>query len=311
MVEKLTATDNNSAGNFNSRINAISVLNTANKSQIEALIAEATTHLASLDGQVVVANNYITTLKNILTAQAAAFVSNETTRSRLTNIETQIPERLTQYPALSTSATNLQNEASQYVIGSSVLAASPVLTELVALGKQQGKVISVNSTGNFAYISSPSGTDRMATANFNIQFATGTGGGSATPGVWVERPFNFTVKSEAGMILDTGRMALPAGSYVVWGYVACCQCGRFKSQLVNRSTNAIYKGSNVASSLTGDDFNGFSYVDACFTLASTQFFSFDTMVESAHATTPTFTNGAPSNVAGTPEVYGSIVVLKL
>lgn len=310
MIEKLTAADNNSAGNFNSRANAISAINLANKTQIEALIAEATTQLAKLDGQVVVATNYANTLKNILTAQSAAFVSNGLTRSRLTQIEEQIPERLTQYPALSQQATDLQTEASQYVIGSSVLAASPVLSELVALGKQQGKVIAVNSTGNFVYQASPSGTDRMSTACFQIQQPQGTGGGTATPYAWTERLFNITIKSEGGMILDTGRLALPPGSYVVFGYVACAQCGRFKSQLVNRSTSTIYKGSNVASSLNGEDFNGFSYVDATFTLTSTNFFSFETMVEYQHLT-PAFTNGSPSNVAGTPEVYGSIVVLKL
>lgn len=310
MTEKLTATDNNSAGNFNSRINDISALNTANKTQIEALISEATTYLAQLDGQIVVANNTVSALLQILTAQSAAFVKNQTTRSRLTSIEEQIPLRLQQYPDLSNSATALKNEADQYVIGSSVLAASPVLSELVALGKQIGKVISVNSSGNFAFVNSPSGSDRMATGCFQIQQPTGTGGGSATPGIWTERPLNTTVKTEANMILDTGRLALPPGSYALWGFITCAQCGRFKSQLVNRSTNAIYKGSNVASSISGDDFNGFSYVDATFTLSATNFFSFDTMVEFQHAN-PAYTNGAPVNVSGTPEVYGSIVVLKL
>lgn len=310
MVEKLVATDNNSAGNFNNRVNGISTLNTANKAQIEALISEATSHLAKLDGQIVVANNTITTLRDILTAQSAAFVRNQTTRSRLTSIEEQIPLRLQQYPALSSSATNLKNEADQYVIGSSVLAASPVLSELVTLGKQIGRVIAVNSAGNFIFATSPSGNDRMSTGCFQIQQPTGTGGGSATPGVWAERPLNTAVKSEGGMILDMGRLALPPGSYALWGFIACAQCGRFKSQLVNRSTNATYKGSNVASSIGGDDFNGFSYVDATFTLTATNFFSFDTMVEFQHAN-PLYTNGAPVNVSGAPEVYGSIVVLKL
>lgn len=310
MVEKLEITDNNSAGNFNSRVNGISALNTANKTQIEALIAEATTHLAKLDGQIAVANNTVSTLSQIITAQNAAFARNQTTRARLTSIEEQIPLRLQEYPALSNNATNLQTEASQYVIGSSVLAASPVLSELVALGKQIGKVIGVNSAGNFVFTNSPSGNDRMATGCFQIQQPTGTGGGSATPGTWTERLFNSTLKSEGGMILDNGRLALPAGSYAVWGFIACAQCGRFKSQLVNRSTNAIYKGSNVASSIGGDDFNGFSYVDATFTLSSTQFFSLETMVEFQHAN-PLFTNGAPVNVSGAPEIYGSMVVLKM
>jgi hypothetical protein len=309
-MEKLEPANNNSAGNFNSRVNELSAINTANRTQINVLISEATTHLAQLDGQIVVANDTITTLRDILTAQSAAFVRNQTTRNRLTSIEQQIPLRLQQYPELSNNATNLQAEASQYVIGSSVLAASPVLSELVALGKQIGRVIAVNSAENFIFTTSPSGNDRMSTGCFQIQQPAGTGGGSATPGVWTERLMNNPLKSEGGMILENGRISLPPGSYAMWGFIACCQCGRFKSQLVNRSTNATYKGSNVASSIGGDDFNGFSYVDATFTLTATNSFSLETMVEFQHAN-PLFTNGAPVNVSGAPEVYGSIVVLKL
>jgi hypothetical protein len=79
---------------------------------------------------------------------------------------------------------------------------------------------------------------------------------------------------------------------------------------VNRSTNAVWKGTNVASTVGGDDFNGFSYFDATFTITSTNFFSIDTMVEFVHPT-PAFTNGAPANISGVPENYGSVVVLKI
>lgn len=309
MVERLEITDNNSAGNFNSRINAISALNTANKTEIEALIIQATTRLAQLDSQVIAANNYISNLQDILSAQSAAFIRNQTTKANLTSIEEQIPLRLQQYPALSQNATDLETEASQYVIGSSVLAASPVLDELVALGKEIGRVIGVNN-GRFVFVSSPSGTDRMSTACFQVQQPSGIGGGNSNPGSWTERLMNHTLKSEGGMILDGGRVSLPPGSYAVWAYITCSQCGRFKSQLVNRTNGNIYKGSNVASSLSGDDFNGFSYVDATFTLTTTNLFSLETMVEAQHVT-PTFTNGSPVGVAGAPEVYGSIVVLKL
>lgn len=312
MAEQLTASDTNLANNFNSRVNEISGLNAANKSVIEAKIIEAQNHLNAINAQIIIANNYKAALLNLLSQQAARFTLNVQTRANLSTIESQIPQRLSQYPALADSAVQLQNTANQYVIGSTVMAASPVLAELVTLGKQNGKVISVDGNGNFAFVNSPSGTDRMATACFQIQFAQGVGGGSSATQVWVERGLNLTQKSEAGMVLDTAtnRISLPAGTYIVWGYVACCQCGRFKSQFVNRTTGAAWKGTNVASTVGGDDFNGFSYFDASFTITSTNLFSIDSMVEFAHPT-PAYTNGAPANISGVPENYGSVVVLKI
>lgn len=310
MAEKLEPTNNNLASRFNGIVNEISQSNLANKTGIEALIADATSHLALLNNQIVVATNTATNLRAILSSQSLAFNRNVTTRGMLDGIEQQIPLRLQTYPALSTTATNLQTESSQFVIGTSVLAASQVLSDLVTLGKQIGKVVAVDGGGNFAFVTSPTGTDRMSTACFQNQQPAGTGGGRSTPFVWTERLSNVTMKAEGGIVLTNGRIALPPGKYILWGFVACSQCGRFKSQLVNRNTGGSFEGSNVASSLTGDDFNGFSYVDAAISLSVTNSFSLETMVEAEHLN-PLFTNGSPVNLAATPEVYASIVILKL
>lgn len=310
MAEQLTAANTNLAGNFNTIVNEISQFNGTNRTQIQALIADATNYLNQINAQIVVANNTATNLRAILLDQGTSFTRNGITRGQLDGIEQQIPQRLQTYPALSTTATNLQTESSQFVIGTSVLAASSVLSDLVTLGKQINRVVAVDGGGNFAFVTSPTGTDRMATACFQIQQPAGTGGGTSNAYAWTERLSNITIKSEGGMLLTNGRITLPPGRYILWGFVACSQCGRFKSQLVNRNTGGTFEGSNVASSLTGEDFNGFSYVDAAINLAATNSFSLETMVEALH-TNPLFTNGSPVNLSGSPEVYGSIVVLKV
>jgi hypothetical protein len=310
MVNQLERTDTNLAANFNQIVNELSALNLANKTVIENATTEASAHLAALNVQITAATAYLTSLQSLRTLQTNTFTQNQQSREKLTTIEELIPIRLTEYPALSTNATNLKIESDQYVVGVSVLEFSPRLAELVTLGKQQGKVIEVTSNGAFGWSNSPSGSDRMATACYQIQAATGTGGGSAAPSLWVERGFTTTVKSTSSIGLSNGRVTLQPGSYVVWGYISCAVCGRFKSQFVNRTTNTIYKGSNVASTLSGDDFNGFSYFEAAFTLSSANSFSIETMVE---ATNPIALNtlGAPANIAGEPEVYGAIAVLRI
>lgn len=308
MVNKLERTDSNLASNFNNKINGIADLNVSNKGNIENLTIQAAAHLSALNAQITTASAYLTGLQNLLATQANTLSQNQGTRNKLTTIENLIPQRLNQYPALSSAATALKIESDQYQIGVSVLAASPTLSELIAVGKQSGKVLAVNNSGAFNWIISPSGSDKMATACYQIQAATGSGGGSAAAGVWIERGLNTVVKSDPAIALSSGRLTLQPGSYVVWGYVAASECGRFKTQF--KSVDLTFRGSNVASSVAGDEFNGFSYFEASFAIVSAATFWIEQIIESVNPT-PLTTLGSPANVAGSPEVYGAVVVLKL
>ena len=307
MTEKLIPTDRNNASVFNSIAFDISALNTANKALIESQIVSANNLLTSLTNEETLIRNRISQLRTLLTAQQSALNLNAVSRGLMTSIESDIPTRNSEYAATVLESQRLTTVTSQYVVGTTVLPFNSTLSELVSLGKVNGKVIAVNSSGRLYYTDSPSGTDRSACACFTVQFPPGTTGQAIAADIWTEVQFNTTHKSERGITLSGGRISLPPGSYTIWGYGVASSCSRFRARLRNVTSNTeVVRGSACANIPpgSGDQFNGVSYYDASFSISSTTLYTMDLMPESAGNA------GLPCNFQGIPENYGSIVIVR-
>lgn len=272
MATKLEQTDTNLFSNFNAIINEIGNLQSLQKQELENLSNQADSLLLLLNTDISVIQGRIKTIETVILRQQTAFNQNVLSRASMTTVENLIPQRLADWQTQSTESARLSGIASQYVPGVTVLEYSPLLAELVTLGKQIGKVVAVNTAGRLEYIDSPSGIDRSGCSHFAHRQPSGTNGMFLPPTNWLAIPLNTTLKTERGVGISGGNLILPAGTYTIIGYGIAANSGGFRCRLRNSGTNEeVMRGNNSTSTRVADVFNAYSYFHGSFSTNGASF----------------------------------------
>lgn len=137
---------------------------------------------------------------------------------------------------------------------------------------------------------------------------TGTAGGTFTSGAWQTRTLNEVVKNTiSGASLDSNRMTLPAGDYVIWARAPAFKVdeNQIRVQNVSDGTNLLF-GGNAYSGSGGQYGSSDAECMGWFTLAATK------NVEIQHrCVTTNASNGFGRPTGFGDEVYTEVLVSKL